>query len=80
MHEHVTDVYVRRARQDGYRSRSAYKLLEILEKDKLVRAGMTVVDLGAAPGGWVAGARTDCGRKRPGHRPGYPRNGAVEGA
>lgn len=52
MREHVTDVYVRRARQDGYRSRSAYKLLEILEKDKLVRPGMTVVDLGAAPGGW----------------------------
>ena len=52
MHEHVTDVYVRRAKQDGYRSRSAYKLLEILEKDKLVRSGMTVADLGAAPGGW----------------------------
>lgn len=52
MHEHVTDVYVRRAKQDGYRSRSAYKLLEILEKDKMVRPGMTVVDLGAAPGGW----------------------------
>ena len=52
MHEHVTDVYVRRAKQDGYRSRSAYKLLEILDKDKLVRPGMTVVDLGAAPGGW----------------------------
>jgi 23S rRNA (uridine2552-2'-O)-methyltransferase len=52
MHEHVTDVYVRRAKQDGFRSRSAYKLLEILEKDKLVRPGMTVVDLGAAPGGW----------------------------
>jgi 23S rRNA (uridine2552-2'-O)-methyltransferase len=52
MHEHVTDAYVRRAKQDGYRSRSAYKLLEILERDKLVRPGMTVVDLGAAPGGW----------------------------
>ena len=52
MREHVTDVYVRRAKQAGYRSRSAYKLLEILEKDKLVRPGMTVVDLGAAPGGW----------------------------
>jgi len=48
----VTDVYVRRAKQEGYRSRSAYKLLEILEKDKLVRSGMTDVDLGAAPGGW----------------------------
>jgi len=52
MHEHVTDPYVRRAKQEGYRSRSAYKLIEVLEKDKLVRPGMTVVDLGAAPGGW----------------------------
>ena len=52
MHEHVTDAYVRRAKQDGYRSRSAYKLQEILDKDRLVRPGMTVVDLGAAPGGW----------------------------
>lgn len=52
MREHVTDIYVRRAQQDGYRSRSAYKLLEILEKDRLVRSAMTVVDLGAAPGGW----------------------------
>jgi len=52
MREHVTDPYVRRAKQDGYRSRAAYKLLEILEKDKLVRTGMTIVDLGAAPGGW----------------------------
>ena len=52
MHEHVTDPYVRRAKQEGYRSRSAYKLIEVLEKDKLVRLGMTVVDLGAAPGGW----------------------------
>jgi 23S rRNA (uridine2552-2'-O)-methyltransferase len=52
MHEHVTDMYVRRAKQDGYRSRSAYKLVDILGKDKLVRAGMVVVDLGAAPGGW----------------------------
>jgi 23S rRNA (uridine2552-2'-O)-methyltransferase len=52
MREHVNDVYVQRAKQAGYRSRSAYKLVEILEKDKLVRPGMTVVDLGAAPGGW----------------------------
>ena len=52
MHEHVTDPYVRRAKQEGYRSRAAYKLIEVLEKDKLVRPGMTVVDLGAAPGGW----------------------------
>lgn len=52
MHEHVTDLYVRRAKQEGYRSRAAFKLQEILEKDKLVRNGMVVVDLGAAPGGW----------------------------
>ena len=52
MHEHVTDPYVRRAKQEGYRSRAAYKLIEVLEKDKLVGSGMTVVDLGAAPGGW----------------------------
>lgn len=52
MREHVTDPYVRRAKQEGYRSRAAYKLIEVLEKDKLVRPGMTVVDLGAAPGGW----------------------------
>jgi 23S rRNA (uridine2552-2'-O)-methyltransferase len=52
MHEHVTDPYVRRAKHEGYRSRAAYKLIEVLDKDKLVRAGMIVVDLGAAPGGW----------------------------
>src|SRR3954467_13375152 len=52
MREHVNDVYVQRAKQAGYRSRSAYKLVEIQEKDKLVRPGMTVVDIGAAPGGW----------------------------
>lgn len=52
MREHVTDPYVRRAKQEGYRSRAAFKLIEILEKDKLVRPGMLIVDLGAAPGGW----------------------------
>jgi 23S rRNA (uridine2552-2'-O)-methyltransferase len=52
MREHVNDAFVKRAKQEGFRSRSAFKLIEILEKDKLVRPGMTVVDLGAAPGGW----------------------------
>jgi 23S rRNA (uridine2552-2'-O)-methyltransferase len=52
MHEHVTDPYVRRARREGYRSRAAYKLSEIDDRDRLFRPGMTVVDLGAAPGGW----------------------------
>ncbi len=50
--EHENDVYVQRARQDGYRSRATYKLLEINKKDRLIKPGMTVVDLGAAPGGW----------------------------
>jgi len=49
---HVNDPYVQRSKREGYRSRSAYKLTEIDERDKLLRAGMTVVDLGAAPGGW----------------------------
>jgi 23S rRNA (uridine2552-2'-O)-methyltransferase len=52
MHEHVTDPYVRQAKQAGYRSRAAYKLLELARQDGLIRPGMVVVDLGAAPGGW----------------------------
>lgn len=52
MHEHVTDPYVQQARKLGYRSRAAFKILEIDEKLHLFRRGMTVVDLGAAPGGW----------------------------
>ena len=50
--EHFDDRYVKMSRQDGYRSRASYKLLEISEKNKLIRPGMTVVDLGSAPGGW----------------------------
>ncbi len=50
--EHFQDTYVKRAQQAGYRSRAAFKLLEIQEKDHLLTKGMTVVDLGAAPGGW----------------------------
>ena len=52
MREHVTDPYVKRANAEGYRSRAAYKLQQIAAKDKLLKPGMTVVDLGAAPGGW----------------------------
>ena len=52
MHEHVTDPFVKKAQQDGYRSRAAYKLLEIDKRDHLFRPGSTVVDLGAAPGSW----------------------------
>ena len=63
LRRHVTDHYVRKAREQGYRSRSAFKLLEIDDKEKLLRPGATVVDLGAAPGGWsqVAAARVKPG-------------------
>jgi len=50
--EHFDDEYVRKSQEDGLRSRASYKLLEIQDKDKLIERGMTVVDLGAAPGGW----------------------------
>lgn len=49
---HVNDPYVQQAQRDGYRSRAAYKLLELDERDRLLRRGLRVVDLGAAPGGW----------------------------
>jgi len=52
MQEHVTDAYVKRARVEGMRSRAAYKLDEITARDRLLKPGMVVVDLGAAPGGW----------------------------
>jgi len=52
LREHFDDVFVKQSRADGYRSRAAYKLLEIQEKDKLFRSGMCVIDLGSAPGSW----------------------------
>ena len=52
MMEHVTDPYVQRAKQEGYRSRASYKLMEIIERDHILKPGMRVVDLGATPGGW----------------------------
>lgn len=52
LRRHVNDPYVQRSRKDGYRSRSAYKLTEIDDRDKLLKGGQVVVDLGAAPGGW----------------------------
>ncbi|MCL2589853.1 MAG: RlmE family RNA methyltransferase [Betaproteobacteria bacterium] len=62
VHEHLTDPYVRRANAEGYRTRAAYKLIEINERDHLLRPGAVVVDLGAAPGSWcqvVAGHYPD---------------------
>src|SRR5687767_3371685 len=57
LRRHVNDPFVKQAQRDGYRSRSAYKLIELNEKDRLIRPGMRILDLGSAPGGWsqVAG-------------------------
>ena len=61
MHEHLNDPYVQRAQSEGYRARAAYKLLEIDDRDHLLRAGAVVVDLGAAPGSWCQVAVKRCG-------------------
>jgi 23S rRNA (uridine2552-2'-O)-methyltransferase len=50
---HINDPFVKRSRADGYRARSVYKLIELNDKEKLIKPGMTVVDLGAAPGSWT---------------------------
>lgn len=65
LQEHVNDPYVQKAKADGWRSRASFKLMEIDDRDKLIRPGEVVVDLGAAPGGWsqVAARRLD-GRGR----------------
>lgn len=52
MQEHVNDEYVKRAQRDGYRARAAYKLIEIDDKDHLIKPGMVIVDLGSTPGSW----------------------------
>lgn len=63
---HLTDPYVRQAQAKGYRSRAAFKLLGIQEKDRLIKPGMTVVDLGAAPGSWSQVLREILSVKGPG--------------
>ena len=52
MQEHLNDEFVKRAQKDGYRARAAYKLIEIDDKDRLIKPGMTIVDLGSTPGSW----------------------------
>lgn len=52
MQEHLNDPYVKLAQKEGYRARAAYKLMEIDDKDKLIKPGMVIVDLGSAPGSW----------------------------
>lgn len=59
----MNDFFVKQARKEGYRSRAAYKLIEIAERDHLLAPGMTVVDLGAAPGGWSQVASEKLGLK-----------------
>ena len=53
LQEHHSDAYVLKARKEGYRSRAVYKLIELQEKDRLLKPGQFVIDLGAAPGGWT---------------------------
>jgi len=65
LQEHFNDEYVLRAQKEGFRSRAVYKLLEIQEKDRLLKPGLTLIDLGAAPGGWsqvAAGIVGEAGR------------------
>ena len=62
MQEHFDDEYVKMAKAQGYRSRAVFKLKEIHEKDKLIKSGMNIVDLGAAPGGWSQFARQLLGK------------------
>jgi len=61
--EHFADPFVKKAQAEGMRSRAAYKLEELIERDKLLKPGMIVVDLGAAPGGWSQVVRRDLGSK-----------------
>lgn len=63
LEEHVNDPYVKQAQKDGYRSRASYKLLELHDKDRLIRPGMLVLDLGSTPGGWSQVARRTMGAK-----------------
>lgn len=63
LNEHVNDHYVKESKKDGFRSRASYKLIELNKKDRLFRPGMTVVDLGSAPGGWSQVAARELGER-----------------
>jgi 23S rRNA (uridine2552-2'-O)-methyltransferase len=63
LRRHVNDPFVKKAQIDGYRSRSAYKLIELNDKDRLIKPGMRILDLGSAPGGWSQVAGKLVGRK-----------------
>ncbi|MDR2872302.1 MAG: 23S rRNA methyltransferase, partial [Xanthomonadaceae bacterium] len=63
LREHFADPYVKKAQVEGMRSRAVYKLEELLQRDRLLRPGMVVVDLGAAPGGWSQYVRKAMGER-----------------
>ncbi len=63
LNEHFQDEYVKKAQEQGFRSRAVFKLMEIQEKDRILKPGMQVVDLGAAPGGWSQYAQQKVGKK-----------------
>ncbi len=63
LQRHINDPYVKQAQKDGYRSRSAYKLIELNERDRLLKPGMRIMDLGSAPGGWSQVAARIIGAK-----------------
>jgi 23S rRNA (uridine2552-2'-O)-methyltransferase len=75
LQDHLTDPYVKMAQKEGYRARAVYKLSEIDEQDRLIRAGMTVIDLGSAPGSWsqyVRNRLTELGKVNPKVESGKP--------
>ena len=79
LQEHVNDHYVQKANKEGWRSRAIYKLEEIQKKDKLIKPGMTLVDLGAAPGGLVTASRTARWRQWSSYRVRYFAHGPNRG-
>ena len=76
LRRHVNDPFVKQAQLDGYRSRSAYKLIELNEKDRLIKPGMRILDLGSAPGGWSQVAGKTRRKEGPGARHRYPADGS----
>ena len=75
LQDHLNDPYVKMAQKEGYRARAVYKLSEIDEQDRLIKAGMTIVDLGSAPGSWSQYARnrlTELGKDNPNIESGKP--------
>jgi 23S rRNA (uridine2552-2'-O)-methyltransferase len=75
LQDHLNDPYVKMAQKEGYRARAVYKLSEIDEQDRLIKAGMTIIDLGSAPGSWSQYARnrlTELGKNNPKIESGKP--------